>query len=105
MASASTRRTRHREELRREVEAAVAQRLAAQYGLIAGTAPALLRDTLALLHYSTGVQRQDAARLVAAAARCADAVAYKYGAHDLSARLIDVMRWAAVEADDAALRA
>ncbi|WP_329447865.1 helix-turn-helix domain-containing protein [Streptomyces sp. NBC_01426] len=94
---------RRREELRREVGTAVAQRLAAQYGLIAGTAPALLRDTLALLHYSAGEQREDAARLVVAAARCADAVAYKYGAHDLSARLIDVMRWAAVEADDAVL--
>ncbi|MFJ7266672.1 helix-turn-helix domain-containing protein [Streptomyces sp. NPDC099050] len=96
---------RHREELRRAVAAAVVQRLAAQYGLIAGTAPALLRDTLALLHYSAGEQREDAARLVAAAGRCADAVAYKCGAHDLSARLIDVMRWAAVQSADPVLLA
>ncbi|MFJ6793195.1 helix-turn-helix domain-containing protein [Streptomyces sp. NPDC091268] len=95
--------TRRREELRRQVTAAVVQRLAAQYGLIAGAAPGLLRDTLALLHYSAGEQREDAARLLAAAARCADAAAYKYGAHDLSARLIDVMRWAAVQADDPVL--
>ncbi|MEV6569911.1 helix-turn-helix transcriptional regulator [Streptomyces sp. NPDC051577] len=94
---------RRREELRREVAAAVAQRLAAQYGLIAGAAPSLLADTLALLHHSAGEQREDAAVLVVAAARCADAVAYKVGAHDLSARLIDVMRWAAAQTGDPVL--
>ncbi|MER6198038.1 helix-turn-helix transcriptional regulator [Streptomyces sp. NPDC001586] len=92
--------TRPREELREDVSKAVTQRLAAQYGLIAGMAPSLLRDTLALLHHSAGEQRADAAGLVVSAARCVDAVAYKFGAHDLSARLIDVMRWAAVQTND-----
>ncbi|MFF3431243.1 helix-turn-helix domain-containing protein [Streptomyces sp. NPDC002602] len=94
---------RRREELRREVAAAVAQRLAAQYGLIAVAAPSLLADTLALLHHSAGEQREDVAALVVAAARCADAVAYKVGAHDLSARLIDVMRWAVAQTGDPVL--
>ncbi|GAA3382828.1 helix-turn-helix transcriptional regulator [Streptomyces racemochromogenes] len=82
------------DQIRSEVAAAVEWRLAAQYGLIAAQAPRLLGEALAHLH------RGEAARLVVAAARAADAVAYKYGAHDLSARLIDVMRWAAVQADD-----
>jgi hypothetical protein len=58
---------------------------------------ALLEDALRCLHAR---RHPDTARLVVAAARTADAVAYKYGAHDLSARLIDVMRWAAAQADD-----
>ncbi|MET9888558.1 helix-turn-helix transcriptional regulator [Streptomyces sp. NPDC006430] len=85
-------------ELRSGIGAAVGWRLAAQYGLIATHVPALLTDSLAHLHAGG---RAESARLLVAAARTADAVAYKYGAHDLSARLIDVMRWAAVQADDA----
>ncbi|MFD3777368.1 helix-turn-helix domain-containing protein [Streptomyces sp. NPDC058612] len=87
-------------QLRREVDTAVSWRLAAQYGLIAAAAPRLLGEALAHLHHAAGTARADAARTVVAAARCADAVAYKFGAHDLSARLIDVMRWAAGQADD-----
>ncbi|MFI5981467.1 helix-turn-helix domain-containing protein [Streptomyces sp. NPDC051555] len=75
-------------------------RLAARYGPIALTAPELLRDALAHLHAQSGPGRALTARLVVAAARTADAVAYKYGAHDLSARLIEVMRWAAEQAAD-----
>jgi transcriptional regulator with XRE-family HTH domain len=89
------RRTGH--ELQAAVSEAVNWRLAAQYSLIAKQAPALIEDTLAHLHARPG---PSAARLVVSAARCADAVAYKYGAHDLSARLIDVMRWASNQADD-----
>ncbi|MEU2434354.1 helix-turn-helix transcriptional regulator [Streptomyces sp. NPDC007861] len=84
-------------ELRHDVEQAAAWRLAAQYGRIAQHVPALLADTLQYLHAS---HAPDVAQLVVSAARTADAVAYKYGAHDLSARLIDVMRWAADQADD-----
>lgn len=85
-------------QIRSEVDAAVEWRLAAQYGLIASQAPLLLAEALAHLHGAS--RRGEAARLVVAAARAADAVAYKYGAHDVSARLIDVMRWAAVQADE-----
>lgn len=81
-------------ELRAAISEAVNWRLGAQYGLIARHVPDLLADTLALLHTTDGAERQQAARLVAAAARAADALAYKYGARDLSARLIELMRWA-----------
>ncbi|MGE7391135.1 helix-turn-helix domain-containing protein [Streptomyces sp. NPDC004126] len=85
-------------QIRSEVDEAVGWRLAAQYALIADRAPRLLGEALAHLH--RGIHSGEAARLVVAAARAADAVAYKYGAHDLSARLIDVMRWAALRVDD-----
>ncbi|TFE53353.1 XRE family transcriptional regulator [Streptomyces sp. ICN441] len=84
-------------ELRRDVKQAEAWRLAAQYGRIAEHVPTLLADTLRRLHSS---HTPDAARLVFSTARTADAVAYKYRAHDLSARLVDLMRWAAAQADD-----
>jgi hypothetical protein len=38
--------------------------------------------------------------LIASACRTADAVAYKAGSYDLSARLIDLMRWAVSTTDD-----
>ncbi|MFF4013419.1 helix-turn-helix domain-containing protein [Streptomyces sp. NPDC001717] len=82
-------------QLRSDIETAVGWRLAAQYGLIAAQVPTLLGDALAHLHATSGPHIEEAARLVVAAARTADAVAYKFGAHDLSARLIDMMRWAA----------
>ncbi|MFE3122380.1 helix-turn-helix domain-containing protein, partial [Streptomyces hydrogenans] len=84
-------------ELRTAVEAAVDLRVSAQYARIAEQAPHLLEDALAHLHASP---RPDTARLVVSAARSADAVAYKCGAIDLSARLIDLMRWATVRAED-----
>ncbi|MFF9982914.1 helix-turn-helix domain-containing protein [Streptomyces erythrochromogenes] len=92
-------------ELRDDMSSAVEWRLAAQYGLIAAQAPQLLRDALAHLHSASATHREEAARLVVAAARAADAAAYKYGAHDLSARLIDVMRWSAGYAENAVLNA
>ncbi|KOU92496.1 helix-turn-helix domain-containing protein [Streptomyces sp. XY533] len=92
-------------KLREDVANAVGWRLAAQYGLIAAQAPQLLGDALVHLHSASGTHRNEAAHLVVAAARAADATAYKYGAHDLSVRLIDVMRWAAGQAGDADLDA
>ncbi|MEU3829160.1 helix-turn-helix transcriptional regulator [Streptomyces sp. NPDC029080] len=75
-------------------------RLSAQYAQIAERAPRLLTHSLATLHHSTGTDRLRAARLLAAACRSADAVAYKFGHRDLSARLIDLMRWAAAQTED-----
>ncbi|MEV1020719.1 helix-turn-helix transcriptional regulator [Streptomyces sp. NPDC050264] len=86
------------DELHAAVDEAVNWRLGAQYGQIARHAPALLDDTLASFHTST--DQRAAARLLVSAARSVDAVAYKYGARDLSARLIDLMRWAAQHAED-----
>ncbi|MEU8839903.1 helix-turn-helix transcriptional regulator [Streptomyces roseus] len=88
-----------------QVDEAMAYRLASQYSRLAAIAPGLLTDTVAALHAATGPERQTAARLLTSAARSADAVAYKAGGRDLSARLIDLMRWAAVQAEDPLLDA
>lgn len=86
------------DELHEAVDEAVNWRLAAQYGALAQKAPALLADALATFH--TADDRREAARLLVSVARSVDAVAYKYGARDLSARLIDLMRWASPHAED-----
>ncbi|MCX3064188.1 helix-turn-helix domain-containing protein [Streptomyces beihaiensis] len=86
------------DELREAVDEAVNWRLSAQYGALAQQAPELLSDALATFH--AAADRRDAARLLVSVGRSVDAVAYKYGAHDLSARLIELMRWAAPHADD-----
>ncbi|MFJ8006058.1 helix-turn-helix domain-containing protein [Streptomyces fagopyri] len=87
-------------ELREAIRTAVEWRVGAQYTLIAKAGPALLRDALSTLHHSTGAERQTAARLLATAARSVDAVAFKYSHLDLSARLVELMRWAAQQTGD-----
>ena len=87
-------------ELRSAVDALVDWRLGAQYARIAKHAPTLLDDTLSALHHARGADRLAAATLLADTARSADAVAYKYGYYDLSARLVELMRWAARQAED-----
>lgn len=87
-------------ELADDVTALVTWRLGAQYTRIAARAPRLLEETLAALHHASGRDRPRAAQLVATTARAADAVAYKSGHHDLSARLVELMRWAAVQSED-----
>ncbi|MEU6121444.1 helix-turn-helix transcriptional regulator [Streptomyces sp. NPDC047123] len=85
-------------ELHAAVSEAVNWRLAAQYGRIAQYAADLLDDALA--HFHAADDKRETAGLLVAAARSADAVAYKYGARDLSARLIELMRWAAPYTED-----
>ncbi|MET7498810.1 helix-turn-helix transcriptional regulator [Streptomyces microflavus] len=97
--------TRRPEELADEITAAVGWRLAAQYGRIAAVIPGLLADAIRYVHTAPGAEHQGAARMLASAARTADAVAFKHGAHDLSARLIDLMRWAADRANDPLVQA
>ncbi|MER5889248.1 helix-turn-helix transcriptional regulator [Streptomyces sp. NPDC001941] len=92
-------------QLRAAVDDALKWRLAAQYGKLALAAPTLLTDTIRHLHTATARDRPAAARFLATVARAADAVAYKHGARDLSARLIDLMRWACEHADDPLLTA
>ncbi|MEU8543784.1 helix-turn-helix transcriptional regulator [Streptomyces sp. NPDC048717] len=75
-------------------------RLNAQYGRIASTIPSVLADAIRHIHTAPAREHTAAARMLASAARTADAIAYKYGAHDLSARLIDLMRWAADRSAD-----
>ncbi|MER6350104.1 helix-turn-helix domain-containing protein [Streptomyces sp. NPDC001595] len=87
------------------IAALVQWRLAAQYARIAERAPQLLADALTALHHTAGADRLRAAHLLAVAARSADAVAYKFGARDLSARLVELMRWAAGQTEDPIVQA
>lgn len=97
--------TRHPDEIADQVSTAEEWRLAAQYGRIGTDIPSLLQDTIRYVHAAPAGAQADAARMLASAARTADAIAFKYGAHDLSARLIDLMRWGADRADDPLVRA
>lgn len=87
-------------ELDADVTALMQWRLGAQYARIAERAPTLLVVALAALHQAVGADRLHAARILATVTRSADAVAFKFGAHDLSARLVDLMRWAADQTED-----
>jgi transcriptional regulator with XRE-family HTH domain len=89
-------------ELRAAVSEAVQLRLAAQYLRLAQEMPALLAE-LARAFHDGQHDRRAVAGLLAAAYRAADAAAYKGGSHDLSARLVDLMRWAAQENGDTVL--
>lgn len=93
------------EQLANEIATAMGWRLSAQYGRVAAAIPGLLSDAIRYAHTAPGAEHRDAARLLVSAARTADALAYKHGAHDLSARLIDLMRWAADRAADPLLQA
>nr|WSS66793.1 helix-turn-helix transcriptional regulator [Streptomyces sp. NBC_01177] len=88
------------DDLGTDVVQLVQWRLAAQYARIAEQAPQLLTEALTALHHSTGADRLRAAHLLATTARSADAVAFKFGARDLSARLVELMRWAADQTED-----
>jgi transcriptional regulator with XRE-family HTH domain len=88
-------------ELRAAVAEAVAWRLASQYVRITRRLPELLGE----LFRAMPERDPDVAALVVSACRAADAVAYKFGAYDLSARYVELMRWAAANADDPILTA
>lgn len=87
-------------ELHAAVAETVSWRVAAQYLRLARRVPSLLGELSRALYLATGAERRRAAALLVAGCRSADAVAYKFGAHDLSARLVELMRRAAAEADD-----
>ncbi|MGW7209542.1 helix-turn-helix domain-containing protein [Streptomyces sp. NPDC054837] len=92
-------------ELRAAVAEASRWRLAAQYTRIVRELPDLLAELARTYHGSAAHERREPAALLVTAYRAADAVAFKFGAHDLSARLVELMRWAAPEADDPLLAA
>ncbi|MEU2930577.1 helix-turn-helix transcriptional regulator [Streptomyces sp. NPDC007251] len=92
-------------ELRSAVDTAERWRFAAQYTRIARDLPSLLTELARALQGAAGAERMDLARLLVSAYRSADAAAYKLGAHDLSARLVELMRWATAEAGDPLLSA
>ncbi|MGW1998206.1 helix-turn-helix domain-containing protein [Embleya sp. NPDC001921] len=87
-------------ELRQAVDTAVERRLASQYILLAQTLPDLLTELARAVCVLPEPGRSEAAGLLAAAYRAADAVAYKHGHFDLSGRLVELVRWASARADD-----
>ncbi|MDN3054679.1 helix-turn-helix transcriptional regulator [Streptomyces sp. SRF1] len=96
---------RQLEQLRTDADEAVSWRLAAQYVRIARQLPALVSELIRAFHLAPPEERPETVGLLVAALRAADAAAYKYGARDLSARLVDLMRWAAPYANDPLLDA
>ncbi|MEU6106141.1 helix-turn-helix domain-containing protein [Streptomyces flaveolus] len=92
-------------ELRLAVAEAARWRVTAQYTRIVRALPDLLVELARALHEALAEDRAEVAGLLVRAYRSADAVAYKYGARDLSARLVDLMGWAAPEANDPMLTA
>lgn len=92
-------------ELRTVVAEAARWRLAAQYMRIVRQLPDLLAELARAYHAACGAERPELAGLLVNAYRSADAVAFKFGAYDLSARLIELMRWAVAEARDPLLSA
>jgi transcriptional regulator with XRE-family HTH domain len=87
-------------DLRTAVAEALRWRLAAQYTRIVREVPDLLVELARAYHQAAAHERPELAELLVNAYRSADAVAYKFGARDLSARLVELMRWAVPEADD-----
>ena len=87
-------------ELRDAAAAAVRHRLGSQYVRIMRSGPELLAELLRGLATAPAAERPELARLLVAAGRAVDAAAYKHGAIDAAGRLVDLMRWAAPQADD-----
>jgi len=98
-------RTRPLHSLRAAVNEAVHWRLGAQYTRIVRTLPDLIAELARAYHQTSAHERSELAALLVSAYRSADAAAYKSGARDLSARLVELMRWAAPEAGDPLLSA
>ncbi|MEV6997520.1 helix-turn-helix transcriptional regulator [Streptomyces sp. NPDC093982] len=92
-------------ELRTAVSKAEGWRLAAQYTRIGRDVPGLLAELARAYHRAGNEARCELARLLVSAYRSADSVAFKFGARDLSARLVELMRWAVPEAEDPLLAA
>ncbi|MER8155623.1 helix-turn-helix transcriptional regulator [Streptomyces sp. NPDC094472] len=92
-------------ELRAAVDEVVTWRLASQYVRITRQLPLLISELIRAFHLAPPEEQSEVASLLVAGLRTADAVAYKYGARDLSARLVDLMRWAAPYADNPLLDA
>ncbi|MFF2512119.1 helix-turn-helix domain-containing protein [Streptomyces sp. NPDC058086] len=97
--------TRPFDELRAAVAQAARWRLAAQYTRIVRELPDLLAELTRSYHQAPAHEQHGPAALLVTAYRAADAVAFKFGAHDLSARLVELMRWATPAADDPLLTA
>ena len=82
------------------VDAACRLRLDAKYVPLAEMIPGLIVEVTAAAHRANGREREQTFWLLAAAYRCADAVAHKLGHLDLSATAIDRSVWAAERSAD-----
>jgi transcriptional regulator with XRE-family HTH domain len=91
-------------QLRRVVADAQRWRLSSQYARLAETLPPLVVELCRVLHGAES-DRAEVAGLLTSALRSADGVAYKFGYHDLSARLVDLMHRTADQSDDELLAA
>jgi transcriptional regulator with XRE-family HTH domain len=92
-------------QIARDVASLTDDRVQSRYGQLIERVPALLEELFRAVDQAQGTELPHAAHLLALAIRSADAVAYKYGYRDLSARLVELMRWAAATAEDPALAA
>jgi transcriptional regulator with XRE-family HTH domain len=91
-------------ELRSQVSTATAWRLASRYAELAGLLPGLLSELTTMALTSTGHEQEQAYGLLALAYRAADAIADKRGCHDMSARAVELTRWAASHSGDPLLQ-
>jgi DNA-binding XRE family transcriptional regulator len=90
-------------DLHAATELATARRLDAQYSSLADSLPALLTELTRAVHNYTGHDQEIAFGLLALAYRAADALCDKFAYPDLSARAIDLIRWAAGRSGDSLL--
>jgi len=97
--------TRARAVLHAEIVRVSEDRLQSRYGTLVHRLPDLITELARAGQSQDARLRRDAAALQTLALRAADGVAFKFGYLDLSARLIDVMRWAAQSAEDPLLLA
>ncbi len=87
-------------DLRAATERATACRLAAQYTRLTETLPELIADLTRAAYGYTEDDQRVASGLLALAYRAADAICDKFGYPDLSARTVELMRWAAARSND-----
>jgi hypothetical protein len=91
--------------LRAAVDQVTAWRLQARYTSLAAAFPQLLADLTRTAHGCTVQDQETAFGLLAIGYRAADALCDKFGYPDLSARTIELMRWAAARSADPVLEA
>jgi len=87
-------------ELRHAIATATAWRLASRYSELAGLLPGLLSELTTAALTGTGHEQEQAYGLLALGYRAADAIADKRGCHDMSARAVELTRWAAGRSGD-----
>lgn len=92
-------------ELAQAVGVAERWRLSSQYARLAQQLPPLVNELCDAFHASAPADRAYLAGLLTSTLRSLDAAAYKFGYHDLSARLIDLMHTTAGHTGDDVLAA